>query len=272
MPIEVELSPEIVGPQGATGATGPQGNSGVAGATGPAGGPTGPTGATGATGAGVTGATGPVGTTGATGPVGMTGSTGPQGATGATGVDGAFAGQGNTGATGPTGPKGPANLYLSAAGGWPSVTSGAQIQTQTELTTNKVNIFTADFDSTTKEYLEWSVPMPSDWNAGTITATFYWTAVSTSTNSVVWGLQGRSLADSSTWDQAFGTAQEVADANTSTSTQIHISGSTAAITLAGTPAASQLVQFRAYRDPANGSDTLAVDAKLIGVMITYTRA
>jgi hypothetical protein len=41
--------------------------------------------------------------------------------------------------------------------------------------------------------------------------------------------------------------------------------------LAGTPAASELVQFRVSRDPTSGSDTLAQTARLLGVMITYTR-
>jgi hypothetical protein len=45
---------------------------------------------------------------------------------------------------------------------------------------------------------------------------------------------------------------------------------TPAITIANTPAASDLVQFRIFRDVAN--DNLAVDAMLIGVMVAYTRA
>ena len=48
-----------------------------------------------------------------------------------------------------------------------------------------------------------------------------------------------------------------------------ISAATAAITLNGTPAASELVIFMISRDPAN--DTLTTDAQLIGVMISYTR-
>lgn len=157
---------------------------------------------------------------------------------------------------------------------WPSGTSGCATNAKTEQATNKQNLYTLDFDGagTIKEFSEGTVAMPSDWDGGTVTATFYWTATGTSTNSVVWGCQGRSYGDSETLDQAWGTAQEVTDAHTATALQAQISGTSAAITLSGTPAASELVQFRIYRDPNNGSDTLAVDAMLIGVRITYSRA
>jgi len=56
-----------------------------------------------------------------------------------------------------------------------------------------------------------------------------------------------------------------------TANDVHISAATAAITLAGTPAASEFVQFRVYRD-TGATDTLAGDARLLGVRITFTRA
>ncbi len=65
---------------------------------------------------------------------------------------------------------------------------------------------------------------------------------------------------------------DVTDAHTSTALQNQISGTSGAITLSGTPAASELVQIRIRRNPADGGDTLAVDAMLIGVMLTYTRS
>jgi hypothetical protein len=50
---------------------------------------------------------------------------------------------------------------------------------------------------------------------------------------------------------------------------VRISSATAACTLAGSPAGGQLAQIRVYRDADNGSDTLAVDARLIAVKIEY---
>jgi hypothetical protein len=154
---------------------------------------------------------------------------------------------------------------------WPSTTSGAAANTKVEYTTNDQDLYHLDFDQTNQEFAQATVVMPSDWNGGTVTATFYWTATGTSTNSVVWECQGRSYGDLETIDQSWGTPQEIADAHSATANQVQITSATPAITLAGTPAAGELVQFRVARDPANGSDTLAADARLIGVLITYTR-
>jgi len=118
--------------------------------------------------------------------------------------------------------------------------------------------------------MQWSVVMPSDYDGGTVTAVFVWLADSASGNSVVWGLQGRAFADSDAVDQAWGTAQTATDANQAQN-DINISAATAAITLAGGPAASEFVNFRAYRDADNVSDDLAADARLTAIRITFTR-
>jgi hypothetical protein len=153
----------------------------------------------------------------------------------------------------------------------PATTNGPA-QTKNVATTNLQNYYTLDFDTTTQEFAHATVPMPSDWNGGTITAQFVWTATTTSTNGVVWALEGRSYGDLETIDQAWGTAQQVSDAHSATALQAQTTSSTPAITLSGTPAAGELVMFRVKRVPADGSDTLAVDAKLIAVKIAYTRA
>ena len=111
--------------------------------------------------------------------------------------------------------------------------------------------------------------MPANYAGGTVTARFVWTANSTSTNSVLWGCDARAFGNDVTIDQAFGTPQEITDANTATAYQVHISDPTPAITIAGTPAAGQMVQFRVYRNSASGSDTLAATANLLQVIISY---
>ncbi len=112
--------------------------------------------------------------------------------------------------------------------------------------------------------------MPSDWDGGTVTATFYWTNTGTTANTCKWECQGRSYGDAETLNQTLATGvQSVTDTYTTTARQVMISAATAAITLNGTPAASELVVFQISRDPAN--DTLTTDAQLLGVMIGYTR-
>ncbi len=163
-------------------------------------------------------------------------------------------------------------VFLSAAGMWPSTTNGAATNAKVDTGTNDVDVYVLDFaDGATKLFAQAMVAMPSDWDGGTVTAQFYWTKTGTSTNSVVWGCAGRSYGDAESLDQAFGSEQTVTDAGQSTADQVHISSATSAITLAGTPAGGELVAFRVSRDPTNGSDTLATTARLLGVMITYTR-
>jgi hypothetical protein len=114
--------------------------------------------------------------------------------------------------------------------------------------------------------------MPSDYNGGTVTCVFIWMTNGTSTNSVVWQVKARGYTDSQTLDQAWGTAATVTDSGTATANQVLISAATGALTIGGSPAASGLVQFNFFRDPTNGSDNLAQTARLIGVMISYTRS
>ena len=161
-------------------------------------------------------------------------------------------------------------FILGAAGGWPSATNGGTGPTKTESATNKVNLYTLDFVTAAQKYAEWTAYLPSNYtSAATVTATFVWTASGTSTNSVVWGCAARAYGDSVTIDQAYSAGVEVTDAHTATALQVQISGATAAITIAGSPAAGQLCQFRVYR-LGSGADNLAVTANLIQVIITYT--
>jgi hypothetical protein len=176
------------------------------------------------------------------------------------------------GPEGPEGPQGPApdgQLVLSAGGGWTSVTSGASAISQIESSTNDVNSFVTDFLQSVQSFQEWQVAMPSDWDGGTITASFYWIANSASTNSVVWGLQAVSFGDGDALDAAFGTAAEVTDANNGANL-VNISAATAAITIAGDADAGNHVQFKAYR-LGSGADTLAATARLLEVRVSYTR-
>jgi hypothetical protein len=153
---------------------------------------------------------------------------------------------------------------LTPATGHPATTAGCAVEVVSESTTNDVNLKTFDFDQTTQEHAEWSVWMPDDWNAGTVTAKFCWTAAS-GTGTVTWGIQGRSFADDDAIDQAFGTGVTVTDTLLATG-DIHITSATAAVTLTGA-GAGELVQLRVYRDIA---DTLNADARLIAVKLYYT--
>ena len=161
-------------------------------------------------------------------------------------------------------------IFLTAAGGWPSTTAGCADAVKNEYVTNDIDLYTLDFDPDTDEFAQWSVWMPGDWNAGTITFKVLWSAASGS-GDVVWGIQGRAFANDDAIDAAWGGAQVVTDTLTAVGDTC-ISPVSAAVTLAGTPAAGQFVQFRAYRDADAGGDTLAADAQLIGIKVYYGRS
>lgn len=153
---------------------------------------------------------------------------------------------------------------------WPTTDNGAAGPLKVEFDTNDIDFYFLDFADTVKLHGLAVFAMPSDWDGGTVTATFYWTANSTSTNPVLWGCAGRSYGDFEGIDQAVGSEATVQDALNGTANQVAISAATGAITLTGA-GASELVVIKVSRDPTSGSDTLAATARLIGVMIGYSR-
>lgn len=146
-------------------------------------------------------------------------------------------------------------------------TSGAAAGTS-ESTTNKVMRKTLDFDASAAEYAQIILPMPKSWDESTVTAQFIWEAPG-GTGNVVWAIQCLCLSDDDVIDTAFGTAITVTDGVTAT-TDIMISAETSAVTASNTPAEGDQLVVQVYRDAANGSDTLASDAKLIAVKLFIT--
>ena len=134
-----------------------------------------------------------------------------------------------------------------------------------ELATNDVMISTLDFDTTTAENAGFWVPMPEGWDEGTITFKVLWTAASGS-GGVAWGLAARAYSDDDAMDAAMGTQVVVTD-TLLTANDMHITAESSALTIAGTPAVGDAVYFHVQRVVSNGSDTLGVDAKLIGIRL-----
>lgn len=152
----------------------------------------------------------------------------------------------------------------------PSVSGGCSVLTPIASAANQPDIITLDFDPGTIEYAQFAVAIPKKWNRGTITARFRWSHASTTTNfGVVWALQAVAVGDDDTIAANFGTAQSVTDTG-GTTNDLYVTAETSAITVSGSPAAGDTVFFRVYRDATNGSDTLAIDARLHGVDVFVT--
>ena len=151
----------------------------------------------------------------------------------------------------------------------PTYTSGCAVSVDLEMTTNKNMYDYLAFDASTDEYAYVNVPMPNDYNGGTVYGQFYWTHPATSSDfATKWSLSGVGFADDDTLDAAQGTAGTAIDTG-GTTYDLYISPATGAITLAGAPLAGELINWRVGRLGTSTDDTLAVDAYLMGVMVWY---
>ena len=95
-----------------------------------------------------------------------------------------------------------------------------------------------------------------------------WTAASGS-GGVVFGLAGVAIANDGAIDAAYGTAQTSTD-TLITALDVHVGPTSSVITIAGVPNTEGWVSFRVNRTVADGSDTLGVDALLMGVTVFFT--
>jgi len=160
-------------------------------------------------------------------------------------------------------------MWIPASEFVPRITNGAS-RGIIELATNDNMLETLDFDTTTQEFAQAARRMPESWDEGTITFIPIWSHPSTSTNfGVVWALQAVAVSNDDAQDVAFGTEQTSTDTG-GTTDDSYAGPECSAITVAGTPTAGDVVMFCVKRVPANGSDTLAVDARLHGVMLYIT--
>lgn len=164
------------------------------------------------------------------------------------------------------------SIPIMAAGMSPSASGGCAALATTASAANQPDLVTLDFDATTEEYAQFAIPMPKKWDEGTITAKFIWSHAATATNfGVVWGIQAVAVSNDDPIAVAYGTAQTAVDTG-GTTNDLYVSPETSAITVAGTPAAEDVVFFRVSRKAADGSDTLAIDARLHSVVLYITTA
>lgn len=156
------------------------------------------------------------------------------------------------------------DLWLPAGAFVPRITNGPSGGV-VELATNDIALTTLDFSASTSEGAQTFVALPKRWDGGTVTFEPYWTAASGS-GTVIFALAGTAFSNDDAMDAAFGTSQSSSD-TLITANDLHIGPTSSAITIAGTPANADMLILQVTRDI---SDTLAVDAKLIGIMLHYT--
>ena len=157
------------------------------------------------------------------------------------------------------------NLWI---GNWtPSETAGAGAPAVLTAGSNYFSYI--PFDKDTNEYAYANVPMPVNYDGGTITAKFYWSHPATTTNfGVTWGICAASMTDNEALNTSAGGWAGVDDTG-GTAGNLYVSSATGAVTISGSPDDFHLVHFIVVRSPSSAGDTLAVDAYLHGVLITY---
>lgn len=165
-------------------------------------------------------------------------------------------------------PIGVQDIPVSAVAMWPRVTNGCSPIAQTEIATSLFNIQTLDFNQTTQQFAQFQIVMPRNYNNGTITATVYWTA-SAGSGGVVWGIKMGSYRNDDALSTALGSEVTVSDTLIATG-DLHVTSATSAITPAGTLQDGNLMCIQISRNPADGSDTLSADAKLLAVVFHVT--
>ena len=88
-----------------------------------------------------------------------------------------------------------------------------------------------------------------------------------SAETIDFDLAGVAFANDDAMDSAVGTAANVSDTWIADD-DLHVTSYSSAITIAGSPVAGELVVFQLSRDVA--TDTLGVDAEVLGVLIEYS--
>lgn len=159
-------------------------------------------------------------------------------------------------------------IWIDAGAMRPKVTNGAGFSDY-DSGTNDFTLRCADFDTTTQEYAHFKMAMPDIWNESTVTFKPYWTnTAGLTTETVVFSLAGAAFSnDDGINGTAFGTVQTSTDTWLAQN-DLHVGPESSAITIAGTPAAGDLVVFEVSR--VVGSDTMTGDARLIGLMLYIT--
>ena len=160
------------------------------------------------------------------------------------------------------------NIWVPATAMTPRDNAGcAALATVAAGTNGRPDFHVLDFDKDSDEHAQFNIAMPKSWDGGNVYFYVYWIGLA-STDGVAWGLQVLSLNDNEEFNQAYGTAVVVTDASQGDVTELLVSGKSGAIGCSG--ADNDLLCFQVFRDVSDGSDDMAGDARLFGLLLEYT--
>lgn len=161
-------------------------------------------------------------------------------------------------------------VHVTAGAMVPSLSGGCASLNRTSTSGNQPDIVSLDFDPVVTESAQFALVMPRKWNEGTVTFRAHWShSIATTNFGVAWLLQAVAIGDDDPIAATYGTAQRVTDTG-GTTNDFYTTAESAVITIAGTPQPEDCVFFRIYRDPSDVADTLAIDARLLGITLYIT--
>lgn len=136
------------------------------------------------------------------------------------------------------------------------------------LTAGNITLATKDFDAATRESLWGAFQAPKSYDLSTLTVQALWGHANTSGNfGVTWGFRAVALTDGENIaNQAMGTQVNVSDTG-GTQNFTYRSADSGNITVGSNVSARDLIVFELSREPAEANDTMAVDAKLVGLTL-----
>tara|TARA_Y100000004_G_scaffold166211_1_gene197746 strand:+ start:43 stop:1422 length:1380 start_codon:yes stop_codon:yes gene_type:complete len=159
-------------------------------------------------------------------------------------------------------------IYVPASAMYPESTNGCSALAQVELS-NGPELKCLDFDASSDEHAQFTVAFPKSWNEGTVTFKAYFTVTGTNTGTTSWALSGVAMSDDDTINASFGTAvAPTAKAHSGTSNDLNVTAESGAVTIAGSPAAEDMVFFRIMRDVS--ADDQSGDSRLLGIKLFFT--
>ena len=136
------------------------------------------------------------------------------------------------------------------ANGMSDLTTNGAALLQAELTAGNPERIMMQYDGTRAQHAQFMIAFPKGWDLGTVTYQIFWTTDNDTAGDVVWVMRAVALANDDAIDTAYGTPVRVTDTAIASS-DVHVAAESGALTIAGAPAADELVCFKVSRAPGN---------------------
>ncbi len=165
-------------------------------------------------------------------------------------------------------------MWIPAAAMKETTTNGAALGSN-EYATNDIMMQYFAFSGATEQFVDFDMVMPPSWDRGEIKFKAYWGTASGSSqgDTVEWEFVGGAVSNDGAIDTDHtASAEVISDAVTAgTNGDLHITGASPAITVAGTPALGDLIHVKLSRN-VGGTDDMTEDAWLYGILIQFSHS